>query len=178
MSYRRIAALCLRRGPWHGAMQARVLPPARRTAGFAGLIGAVLLAGCGAGGGGGGAGGGARAAFVSAAESICRQETAQLRHFSVNSPAALFREAPQQIRIEQAANAKLAALKPPAALGADWRSITSHYRAATRDYQSLVAAVRRHRRTAAVHASSAGREEVLGAHELAVQDGLTACGKV
>jgi hypothetical protein len=122
--------------------------------------------------------GGGRAAFVAAANRICRQESRELARDPIKSTAEILSNGPKQIATEQAAVAHLTALKPPTGLRTDWHALLTGFGQATADYRRLVADVRSHHYRAAQTTSTAGHTAVLRAHAAAARNGISDCSKV
>jgi hypothetical protein len=139
----------------------------------------IAVAGCGSSSATSTTGAGAsRAAFVAAANRICKQESRQLSRDPIKSTAELLSNGPKQIVTEQAAAQQLTALKPPGALRTDWHVVLAGFDQATTDYRRLVAEVRLHHYRAAQTTSTAGHAAVLRAHAAAARNGIGDCSKV
>jgi hypothetical protein len=119
-----------------------------------------------------------RAAFVAAANRICRQESRQLSRDPIKSTAEILSNGPKQIATEEAAVAQLTALEPPTAVRTDWHVLLTEFDQATADYRRLVADVRSHNYRAAQATSTAGHAAVLRAHTAAARNSISDCSKV
>lgn len=138
-----------------------------------------MLAGCGSGSGTStSSSSDGRAALVAAANRICRQESRRLSRYPIRKTAEIVSNGPKQIAAEQAAEAQLTALKPPAGLRADWHVLLTGLDQATADYRRLVADVRSHDYRGAQKTSSAGHAAVLRAHAAAARNGINDCSKI